>query len=222
MWFLLYLNHMKNKQKGSSLLIASLVIVVIVGIVVFVFINNNKERSSGDMSAVDGTKEPKIATETFTAKPLSATHYIIPSGNVVVENRNVLTNVIGKEGGYVNAQDYIQIPGDKEDNNNSHDKVDISFRIPDTIVKTNIKNIDFQMSMACGNYGEIFVYASNKFGSSDELQRIKCEGQKWEEKNVRVPLSLTDSNDITITLKRDGGPGQVKVDYVSLDIGYNK
>lgn len=151
----------------------------------------------------------------YRLKPVSAIHAIVPSGVQVVNTKNVIANIIDRENNYVDSNTYIHIPGDDPTNVNSHDYVNISFVIPSNVFsKISDKSLFLNAYIACGNYGEIFIYEQNRFGGFDQLERIKCEGENWEERHIEKKLSIPPSESFILQLKRDGGNGQVKVDFI--------
>ncbi|MBU2100252.1 hypothetical protein KKG83_06015 [Candidatus Micrarchaeota archaeon] len=149
-------------------------------------------------------------------------HSIIPSGYDVIEVKDNLEQLKTKEGDYMNSDYYIEIPFEHPDSPhtgtvNSHDFVDLKFIIPEEVFSLiENKKIFFEMDLACGEYGQIFVEVSNKFGEMDTLEKIKCEAN-WEEKHIKKELELS-SNEINIILRKDGGVGKVKVDYATVSI----
>ncbi len=156
--------------------------------------------------------ESKILYETI---PVSATHFLISSGSTIDETENVTLEINNSEGDYLDKNYYVHIPGGDPKNHNSHDFIEINFLIPSDFVNTE-NELFVKIKLACGDYGEIFIKSSNKFGDFDNLERVKCETENWEEKEIIVSSGIVWTENPLIVLKRDGGRGQVKIDSVEI------
>jgi|ETNmetMinimDraft_2_1059921.scaffolds.fasta_scaffold16749_1 hypothetical protein len=160
----------------------------------------------------EGGEELKILYE---AIPVSSIHSLIPSGLNPTSTEDVLQKINKSEGNYLDENFYVHIPGGDHENVNAHDSIEINFQLPSDLISEE-NELFVKVNLACGDYGEIFIKSSNKFGDFNTLERVKCETENWEEKEIIVSSGSVWTETPVIVFKRDGGRGQVKVDSVEV------
>ena len=202
------LDKKPNSMKWVFMIVLVVAVVIIVILAFYFF-------GGGTSSSNNSGKEEELKV-LYEAIPFSSTHSLIqccPDRTTGTED--VLQKINNSEGNYLDENFYVHIPGGDHENVNSHDSLEIKFQIPpDFIGEEN--ELFVKVKLACGDYGEIFIKSSNKFGDFDNLERVKCETENWEEKEIVVSSGSVWTEDPVIILKRDGGVGQVKIDSVEI------
>ncbi|MBU0958086.1 MAG: hypothetical protein KKF56_04740 [Nanoarchaeota archaeon] len=207
-----------NPQSGSRkwrYIILGVIAIILLIVVIFLFLIDTSLDDSTSLEGDVNQSQPQLLYEAF---PVYANHSLLMPGEVLLGSEDPLEKISESEGDYLNENYYVQIPSQNHSSPiNSQDSIQVNFTIPEELISED-NELFVKVNLACGEYGQIFIKSSNKFGGFDSLERPRCETENWEEKEIIISSGSVWTNHPVILLERTGGVGQVKIDSVEIYI----